>query len=73
MVVFCHEAINGPQNVSAEHCTSITLQFHHCIGMLKVLGGFDVRSLSEQHDTLHRPNGEFFWKFPLYICNFLWI
>lgn len=27
-----------------------------------------VRFLSEQHDTLHHPSGEFFWKFLLYMC-----
>lgn len=36
-----------------------------------VLGGFHVWSLSEQHDTLHHPNGEFFWKFLLYMSLFL--
>lgn len=33
-----------------------------------MLGGFHVRFLSEQHDTLHHPSGEFFWKFLLVMC-----
>lgn len=36
-----------------------------------MLGGFHVRSLSEQHDTLHHPSGEFFWKFLLHM-SFIW-
>lgn len=52
-------------------CTNfeiVTLLLHNstfCIGMLWVLAGFHVRSLSEQHDTLHHPSGGFFWKFVL--------
>lgn len=33
-----------------------------------MLKGFHVRSLSEQHDTLHHPSGEFFWKFCVYMA-----
>lgn len=68
-VVFCHEAITAPQNLSMGNCTSVALQFHLCIGMLWVLGGFHVRSLSEQHGTLYHPSGEFFWKFLVYVFH----
>lgn len=74
-VVFCHEAA-APQLLSLGNCIWLygsTIPSLHWYALM--LKGFHVRSLSEQHDTLHHPSGEFFWKFRfftrLYWSSFL--
>lgn len=62
LVVFCHEAISGPQKFVPLLLYNSTLHWD----ALGNLGGFHVRFLSEQHDTLHHLMGEFFWKFLVY-------
>lgn len=69
-VVFCHEAITAPQNL----VEIVPLWLYNstlALGCFSCLGGFHVRSLSEQHDTPHHPSGEFFWKFLVYV-SFMW-
>lgn len=68
---FCHEAA-APQLLSMGNCIWLygaTMLFLHWYALM--LQGFHVRSLSEQHDTLHHPSGEFFWKFP-FCMALLW-